>query len=415
MTKKKEILASIDVGTTKICSTVARTNGEEMDILGTGWAPSRGLKKGVVVNLSETIESVKASVEEAEKSSQSPLEAAHIGVGGAHLRGINCHGQTEVRNKNRKVTGEDIRRAVNVARSRKIPKDHQIIHLLTQSFEVDGQYGVVNPMGMSARHLSVHVHLVLNASSVVQNIISAINQAGVLVKGVVMQQLASAEAVLSPDEKELGAVLIDIGGGTIDIAIYAQGSVCYSKVIALGGNLITKDIAIGLKIPLQEAEQLKRNTANVFPESVLGDELIEVSQVGTGLRRTISRRLLCQIVRARCDEILDILKETIHKAGVQSDFVTGAVLTGGGSMLDGMVDLTEQNLRMPIRVGYPINVLPSNHAAFHPAYSTAVGLLKYSQGILSSDLLSHSDSEQKSDRRGDTGERLKNWFLRKIG
>ena len=264
MAKKRDVIAGIDVGTTKICSAVARSNGNGIEILGTGWAPSRGLKKGIVVNLSETIESIKISIEEAEKQSQTAVETAYVSVGGMHIRGMNCSGQTTVRNKNRKITEEDIRRAVTVARSREIPKDHQVIHILTQNFEVDGQPGVDNPIGMTAHELSVHLHLVLNASAIVQNIVNAVNHAGVLVKGVVMQQLASAEAVLSPDEKELGTVVIDIGGGTTDVAIYVQGSIWYSEVLPLGGDVITKDIAIVLRVPLQEAEQLKREASTVF-------------------------------------------------------------------------------------------------------------------------------------------------------
>ena len=414
MAKKRDVLAGIDVGTTKICSAVARSNGNGIEILGTGWAPSRGLKKGIVVNLSETIESVKVSIKEAEKQSQTSVETAYVSVGGAHIRGMNCSGQTEVRNKNGEITGEDIRRAVAVAKSHDIPKDHQIIHILTQNFEVDGQPGVDNPMGMTAHELSVHLHLVLNASAIVQNIVNAVNRSGVLVKGVVMQQLASAEAVLSPDEKDLGTVVIDIGGGTTDVAIYGQGSIWHSEVHPLGGNLITKDIAIGLKVPLQEAEQLKREASNVFPESVPLEELIEVSEVGSGRRRTISRRLLCQIVQARCDEILSVLEGTIRGLGIHNDLITGAVLTGGGSLMDGIVDRTEQVLELPIRVGYPINVVPQQHPAFHPAYSTAVGLLKYCREVQAQVVPTSPDWALRSRPKAKS-ERMKRWILGKIG
>ena len=414
MAKKRDVIAGIDVGTTKICSAVARSNGNGIEILGTGWAPSRGLKKGIVVNLSETIESVKISIEEAEKQSQTAVETAYVSVGGMHIRGMNCSGQTTIRNKNRKITEEDIRRAVTVARSREIPKDHQVIHVLTQNFEVDGQPGVDNPMGMTAHELSVHLHLVMNASAIVQNIVNAVNHAGVLVKGVVMQQLASAEAVLSPDEKELGTVVIDIGGGTTDVAIYVQGSIWYSEVLPLGGDLITKDIAIVLRVPLQEAEQLKREASTVFPESVPPEELIEVSEVGTGHCRTISRRLLCQIVQARCDEILSVLEGTTRALGIHDDLVTGAVLTGGGSLIDGIVDRTEQILELPIRVGYPVNVVPQEHPAFHPAYSTVIGLLKYSQEVQAQVVPTSPELALKywpEARRG----KIKKWILGKIG
>lgn len=414
MGRKKEIVVGIDVGTTKICSAVARSNGNGIEILGTGWAPSRGLKKGIVVNLSETIESVKASIEEAEKQSKIDVESAYVSVGGEYIQGINCTGQTEVKNKNKEVSREDIRRAIAQAKSSKIPDGHQVIHILTQNFEVDGQTGVDDPMGMTADELSVNLHLVVNASSIQQNIINAVNRTGVLVKGVVMQQLASAEAVLSQDEKELGTVVIDIGGGTIDVAIYGQGSIWYSEVLPLGGNFITKDIAIGLKVPLQEAERLKREKSNVFPETIPPEELIEVTEVGTGLRRNIPRRFLCQIVQTRCDEILGRLEGIIERLGIHNNLVTGVVLTGGGSLMNGIVDRTKQVLELPIRIGYPINVVPKEHPVFHPAYSTAVGLLKYSQEIqeqvipTSPELALGAPLQTKK-------ERIQKWFLEKIG
>ena len=410
---KKQFLAGIDVGTTKICTTCARTTNGKIEILGTGWAPSRGLRKGVVVNLSETIDSVKVSLEEAEKQSQTVIESAYVSIGGAYIRGVNSAGETEVRSKNGEITNDDVSRAVGAATSLDMNEDYRVIHILTRDFNVDGQEGVINPLGMNGRHLSVALHLVLNASAVVQNIVNAINKAGVLVDGVVMQQLASAEAVLSSDEKELGTVLIDIGGGTTDIAIYSQGSIWHSEVLVIGGNLITKDIAIGIKAPLQEAEQLKRTVGNVFPESVPIEELIEVSQVGSGQRRTTSRRHLCQIIQARCDEILTAVAETTQQVGVQRELIMGVVMTGGGSLLDGIVDRAEQLLEMPVRVGYPINVVSHDHPAFHPAYSTSLGLLKYTQ-----DIQSQLDAGLKIARGGrprDTRERMKNWLMEKIG
>ncbi|MDA2931142.1 cell division protein FtsA [Acidobacteria bacterium AH-259-O06] len=414
MAKNKKFLAGIDVGTTKICSTVARIENGTIEILGTGWAPSAGLKKGIVVNLSETIEGIKASLEEAEKRSQTVVESAYVSVGGAHIRGLNSKGKTDVRGKNKEITGDDVGRAVADAASLELSEDYQVIHVLTQNFNVDGYDGVVNPLGMNGRHLSVHLHLVLNASAVVQNIVNAINKAGVLVNGVVIQQLASAEAVLSSDEKELGTVLVDIGGGTSDIGIYRQGSIWHSEVLPMGGNLITKDIAIGLKAPLREAEELKRKAGSVFPESVPDEELIEVSEVGSGRRRTMSRRLLCQIVQARCDEILSAVAQITCKVGVQSQLVTGVVMTGGGSLLDGVTDRAEQILEMPVRVGYPVNVVSHDHPAFHPAYSTALGLLKYAQDIRSQVVCASPETTPGARPRG-TGGRMKSWLLEKIG
>src|SRR5690606_17236184 len=229
MAKKRRLLAGIDVGTTKICATIAELDDKNIEILGTGLSPSRGLSKGIVVNLSETIESVRDSLEQAEKQSDTVVESAFVSVGGTFLRSVNSSGRTEVKGKNGEVTLEDIGRAVADAQRFDIPEEYEIIHVLTQSFKLDGHNGIINPVGMTGRNLSVNLHLVLNAAAVVQNIVNAINKAGVVVNGVVMQQLASAEAVLTEDEKELGTILVDIGGGTTDVAAYVQGSIRHSQ------------------------------------------------------------------------------------------------------------------------------------------------------------------------------------------
>ena len=413
MVKKNQLLAGVDVGTTKICSTIARVENDRIEILGTGWTRSRGLKKGIVVNLTEAVESIKISLEEAEKQSQTVVESAYVSVGGDYVRSVNSSGNTEVRSKSREISADDVARAVSDAAALELPEKSEVIHVLTQNFNVDGQDGVVNPLGMNGQQLAVNLHVVSNASAVVQNIVNAINKAGVLVNGVVLQQLASAEAVLTPDEKELGTVLVDIGGGTTDVAIYGKGSIWHSEVLAMGGNLITKDIAIGIKAPLQDAEQLKREAGSVFPESVPEEELIEVSEVGSGRHRTLPRRLLCEIVQARCDEILHTLAQITQNVGLQSELVTGIVVTGGGSLLDGLVERAEHILGMPVRVGYPVNVVSHKHPAFHPAYSTALGLLKYAQDVQSQVVAVNSKTTLGAKTKG-RGEKVKGWLLQKI-
>lgn len=416
MVKRKSLIAGIDIGTTKICTTVAQMEENDIRILGTGWSVSRGLKKGIVANLSETIDSIKASLEKAEKQSQTVIESAYVSIGGAHLRGVNRSGNTEVRGKSGEITAEDIARALAEARSSQVPDDWEVIHELTQNFSIDGQDGIVNPLGMNGRRLSVNLHLVLNATAVVQNIVNAVNKAGVLVSGVVMQQLASAEAILSDDERELGTVVVDIGGGTSDVAIYSQGSIWHTEVLPMGGNLITKDIAIGLKAPLQEAEQLKKETAGVFPDSVPPEEVIEVSEVGTGRRRTVSRRLLCQIVQARCDELLQALARITARVGVQTDLVTGVVMTGGGALLDGLVERAEEVLQMAVRIGYPINVVTHEDRIFHPAYSTALGLLKYAKEIQGHAVAAAVKEEEETKRAKEqkATQRMKHWIFARI-
>jgi cell division protein FtsA len=413
MAQKKKVITGIDVGTTKICSVCARVEDQKIEILGTGWAASRGLKKGIVVNLTETVDSVKASLEEAEKQAQIVVQSAYVSVGGAYIRGINSAGETEVHSKDGEITGEDVHRAVTAAASLDLGEDYQVIHRLTRDFNVDGHGGVINPLGLNGHHLSVSMHLVLNASAVVQNIVNAINRAGVLVDGVVMQQLASSEAVLSSDEKELGTILVDIGGGTTDIALYNRGSIWHSEVLPIGGDLVTKDVAIGIRAPLQEAEQLKRSAGSVFPESVPEEELVEVTEVGSGRRRTLSRRRLCEIIQARFDEILKAVEKTFQEVGLDKKLVTGLVMTGGGSLLDGVVDRAEQTLGLSVRVGYPVNVIDHDSPVFHPAYSTALGLLKYTQSV-QSPVVAKPVAGQGARPR-DTRITMKSWLLEKIG
>jgi cell division protein FtsA len=414
MAQKKWLIVGIDVGTTKICTAIARQKTPRLEVLGSGWAPSRGLRKGVVVNLSETVASVKSSLEEAEEEARSLVESAYVSVGGSFMRSRNSSGQTEVRAKSNQVSGEDIHRAVAEAKRLELPSDYEVVHALTQRFRLDGHNDVVNPLGMTGRNLSVTLHLVFNASSVVQNIVNAINKSDVIVTGVAMQQLASGEAVLTEDEKELGSVLVDLGGGTTDIAIYRQGYIFHSEVIPLGGTLITKDIAIGLKAPLEEAEELKKEVGAVFAQSVPEEEIVEVTEVGTGRRRSISRRLLCQIVEARADEILTAVAKVIQKAGVQSDLITGAVLTGGGSLLEGLPERAEQILGLPVRIGLPTGFVTRNETVFSPAYSTALGLLKYAEKAQDSETTEITKSALLGTPRAAT-ERLKNWIIDRIG
>jgi len=414
MAKKKWLIVGIDVGTTKICTVVARTKGARLEVLGSGWTPSRGLRRGVVVNLSETVSSVKSSLEQAEEEARSVVESAYVSVGGAFMRSRNSSGQTEVRGKFNQVSTDDINRVVSKAKKLELPADYEIIHALTQSFSLDGQTDVVNPLGMSGRSLSVTMHLVFNAASVVQNIVNAINKADIVVSGVAMQQLASAEAVLTEDEKEMGSVLVDLGGGTTDIAIYKHGYIHHSEVIPLGGTLITKDIAIGLKAPLDEAEEIKKEMGAVFAHSVPEEEIVEVSEVGTGRHRSISRRLLCQIVEARTDEILGSVAKVIRKVGIQSDLITGAVITGGGSLLEGLPERAEQILGLPVRVGYPMGFVTKNDEIFHPAFSTALGLLRYAETAQDAETTEVTKSALLGGPRATT-ERLKNWIIDRIG
>ncbi|MFQ5737997.1 MAG: cell division protein FtsA [Acidobacteriota bacterium] len=413
MAKKNRPIAGIDIGTTKICCVIAEANPDGIDLLGIGVSPSRGLRKGIVVNLTETIASVKASLALAESQAQAEVESAYVSIGGTHLRGVNSQGQTEVQSRGHEITGEDVDRAIAAAQTLELPDSHEVIHVLTQGFRVDDQIDIVNPLGMCGRELGVHLHLVVNSSAVVQNIVSAVNKSGVVVDAVVMQQLASSQSILSEDEMELGTVLVDIGGGTTDLAVYSHKSICHSAVLAMGGAMITKDIAIGLRTPIQEAEQLKKEAGCAFPESVPSEEVVEISEVGSGCQRSVSRQRLCRIVRARCDEILQAVAKTIHEVGVDQELITGLVLTGGGSLLDGLRDRAEQITEMPVRLGYPVNVVAPESEVFHPAYCTALGLIQYARN--QGRLAQFQWGTLRSATPRPATERIKDWILERIG
>ena len=413
--RKSRFIAGIDIGSTKVCAVVAVVEGVSLKVVGVGVAPARGLRQGMVTNLSETIDSIKLALERAESQSQTVIESAYVSIGGEYLQGINCFGTTEISGRNGEVSPEDIARAANTAREVEIPDDFEVVHVLTQRFQVDGQDGISDPLGMSGRQLGVNLHLVINASAVLRNIINAVNKAGVVVDGVAMQQLASAEAILSEDEKELGTFIVDIGGGTTDIAVYSHGAVWYSGVLPQGGDFVTKDIAIGLKAPISEAEQVKKEMGSVFPESVPVEEVVEVSEVGSGARRTIPRQLLCRIIQARCDELLNRVARITRDVGMKTELSTGVVLTGGGSMLDGLRDRAERILKMPVRLGYPVNLSAEGDPTYHPAFCTGLGLLKYAHDLSGSHTTAAPSLKSLiSNRSRPRRDRMRNWLLEKI-
>jgi cell division protein FtsA len=413
MSKKKWLTAGIDVGTTKICCCIAEIEGDGIEVLGSGWCPSKGLRKGVVVNLSETIQSIKTSLETAESEAGTVVESAYVSVGGRFIRSANTRAETEVRGKNGRVAPEDIVRALDIVRDFELPSDYEILHALPQDFILDDQEGVVDPLGMSGHRLAVNLHLVLNATAVVQNIVNAINRAGVVVNAVVMQQLASAEAVLTADEKELGSVLVDIGGGTTDISVYNQGKIWHSEVVPLGGTLITKDIAIGLRAPLEEAEKLKIRMGTVFPSAVPEEEVIEIGEMGTGRTQSFPRRELCRIIEARCEEILQSTDHVLRRAGVEPDLNCGVVFTGGGALMQGLVEKAENILGMPVRLGYPTHFQGKARESFGPAYSTGLGLLRYAMAQQQNELARIARSNLPARPRA-TREWLKNLFFERV-
>jgi len=374
--KKDDIVVGLDIGTTKICALVAEiSKSGEIEIVGIGTYPSFGLRKGVVVNIESTVNSIKKAVEEAELMAGVEFDSVYAGIAGGHIRGFNSHGVVAVKDK--EVTTKDIQRAVDAATAVAMPLDREVIHVLPQEFIVDDQDGIRDPLGMSGVRLEVKVHIVTGAVTSAQNIIKSCNRAGLNVRDIVLQQLASSEAVLTADEKELGVALVDIGGGTTDLAIYYQGSIKHTSVIALGGNHVTNDIAVGLRTPTKDAEMIKRRFGSASALLVKANETVEVPSVGGRDSRVLSRKILSEIIQPRVEEILTLIRQEIKRSGIEDLIASGIVVTGGASIMEGIQNIGEQVFELPVRIGTPSGVGGLVDIVNSPIYSTAVGLVLY--------------------------------------
>jgi cell division protein FtsA len=376
MRREEEIIVGLDIGTTKICAIVAEQQEEgQVEIIGIGSHPSRGLRKGVVVDIESTVESVKQAIEEAELMAGVEIHAVYTGIAGGHIKGLNSRGVIAVRDH--EVTGYDVQRVIEAAKAVPIPLDREILHVIPQEFIVDGQGEIKDPMGMSAVRLEADVHIITSAATTTQNIVKCVNRAGLEVAGVILQPLASSEAVLTPEERELGAVMIDIGGGTTDMAIFLNRSLCHTAVIGVGGNHLTNDIVIGLRTPAAEAERIKVRHGCALTAMVNADEMIEVPSVGGRASRLLSRQLLSEIIEPRAEEIFSLVAQEIRRAGREEMIVGGVVITGGTAIMDGMVEVAERVLGLPVRRGVPVNVGGLVDIINSPIYSTGVGLILY--------------------------------------
>lgn len=371
----EDIIVGLDIGTTKICAIVGEIGEHGLSIIGIGTHPSKGLRKGVVVNIESTVTSIKKAVEEAELMAGCEIGTVFTGIAGGHIKSINSHGIIGIRNG--EVSDADIKRVIDAAKAVNIPMDREIIHVLPQEFIVDDQDGIKEPLGMSGVRLEAKVHIVTAAVTSAQNIVKCCNRTGLDVRDIVLQQLASSEAVLSSEEKELGVVLVDIGGGTTDIAVFAEGSIKHTAVIALGGNHLTSDIAIGLRTPATEAEKIKKKYGCALASMVKRDEMIEVPSVGGRKPRTVSRQILAEIVEPRVEEIMTLVNREIIKAGFEDVAASGVVLTGGSASLDGMMEMAEQVFNLPVRLGLPTGISGLTDIVNSPMYSTGVGLVLY--------------------------------------
>jgi len=377
MGKKEEFIVGLDIGTTKICAIVGVPSAKGLDIIGIGTHPSHGLRKGVVVNIESTVQSIKRAVEEAELMAGCEISAVYTGIAGGHIKGLNSHGIVGV--KSHEVNESDIRRVIDAASALQIPMDREVIHILPQEYIVDGQNGIKDPQGMSGVRLEVKVHIVTGAVASAQNIIRCANRAGLEVNDIILQQLASSEAGLTPEEKELGVALIDIGGGTTDIAIFHQGSIKHTAVISLAGDHLTGDIAIGLRTPIEDAEKIKKKHGCALTSLVGKDERVEVPSVGERGAKTISRYTLAEIIEPRMEEILSLAQREIINSGYDSLVASGIVLTGGSALLEGVADLAEQVFSLPVRKGSPRDIGGLTDIVANPIYTTAVGLVLYGQ------------------------------------
>ena len=370
------LTVGLDIGTTKICAiAVEGDDVEELNVVGVGTAKSDGLRKGVVVNIEKTVKAIKKAVEECELMCGTQIRSVFAGIAGHHIRGQNSRGMVTVYH-NRIVTDEDIRRVIDAAQVL-IPNDREVLHILPQEFIVDDQDGVQNPLGMAAARLEVNVHIVTGSVTSAQNIIKCCNQSGLDVEDIVLEPLSSSQAVLSPDEQEVGVVLVDIGGGTTDVTIYSEGSIVHTAVLALGGNHLTHDIAIGLGAPLHEAEEIKHTYGVAMSTMVEEDEMIDVPSVGGRNNRTMQKRVLASIIEDRFREIFELIAHEIEKTHFHTLMASGVVITGGTCIMPGADMLASQVLNLPVRVGYPENIAGLREMIYSPKYATSVGLVRY--------------------------------------
>lgn len=404
MAKKTErnIIVGLDIGTSKVAAIVAEHTGlDEIEIIGIGTAPSKGLKKGVVVNLESTVHSIRRAVEEAELMAGCQIQSVFAGIAGSHIKSLNSHGIVAIKDK--EVMQYDIDRVIDSARAVAIPADQKILHILPQEFVIDRQEGIKEPIGMSGIRLEAKVHMVTGSVSAAQNIIKCIRRCGLEVEDIVLEQLASCMSVLTEDEKELGVCLIDIGGGTTDIAIFSEGAIKHTAVIPIAGDQVTNDIAVALRTPTKNAEEIKREYACALTQLADAENMIDVPSIGDRQPRKISVQNLAEIVEPRYEELMLLVQAELRRSGYEDLIAAGMVLTGGSSKVLGLVDLAEEIFHMPVRMGVPQHVSGLTDVVQNPIYSTGVGLLLYGR-----------DHHGKAGGFNASGEgvwaRMKSWF-----
>jgi cell division protein FtsA len=377
LAKKDKYLVGLDIGSMKTCALIAEIDDELVKFLALGAAESKGLRKGLIVNLDSIVSSIRRAVEEAEGVANVPVESAVIGVAGSHVRGVNSRGGVALGHRSRDIEREDVRRAVDAARNITLPPDREVLHVLPHEFLVDAQEGIRDPIGMVGQRLETNVHLVTSSISATQNLVTAANRAGILISDTVLEPLASAESCLTQDERDLGCCLLDIGGGTTEIIVYAGGVVCHTSAVPIGGDHFTNDLAVGLRTPIPEAERIKRQHGCAALSLLIEDGPIQIASVGDRPPRTIFVRTLTDIIEPRAQELLALIRDDLRRAGLDRQIPAGFVLAGGGAKLQGLLELAEQYFHLPVRIAEPKGLADLPEQVAQPEYATVVGLVLY--------------------------------------
>lgn len=401
--KRNQVLAGLDIGTTKVTCTIGSIGEDGINIIGVGHSPNTGMRQGVVVNIEAVSEAIIKAKEEAELMAGVPMPAAWLAIGGAHIESFDSQGMVAIKNK--EVSNEDIERVIEAAKAVRIANDRQVLHVLPKEFKIDSQEGINDPIGMSGVRLECSVHIVTGSNSAVQNAIRCADRAGLQVEGLVLEQFASALAVLSTDEKNLGVTVVDMGGGTCDLITFAQGSVIHTNVIPVGGNNFTHDVAMGLRTTQNNAEILKKKFGCALPDMVNEEDAMEVESVGGRQSRTISRKDLCEVLEARADETLKLIREDLESSDLMKDLGSGIVLTGGASQLQGLVEMGDFVFDVPVRKGVPERTGGLTDVVKSPAYSTCVGLMKYG-------MTRQRETKSIAPAKGSVGNVFSNWAHR---
>jgi cell division protein FtsA len=377
LTKNNKYLVALDVGSTKTCAVICEPNELGAKFVSMGAAESKGLRKGLIANIGATATSIRRAVEEAEGIAGVPVERAIVGVAGSHLRGVNSRGGVTLGQRPRDIHRDDVRHAVDAARNITLPDDRAVLHVLPQEFLLDAHDNIRDPMGMVGQRLEVNVHLVTSSASAMQNLVIAVNQAGIEVADTVLEPLASAEACLTQDEREMGCCLLDIGGGTTELVVFVNGMLRHAAAIPVGGDHFTNDLAVGLRTPIPEAEKIKREHGCVFNELILEDNPIEIASVGDRPPRTVFTRMLNEILEPRANELLSLVRDELQRGGFTSMIPAGLVLSGGGAHMKGFVEMAEHMFNLPVRLAIPRGLQGMPAELSRPEYATVVGLLIY--------------------------------------